>query len=77
MTRAAIENRLRLAETAVAGVPDRRAESGRAALEAVGVDLAALSADALLRLERLAETWPRDLGDIPGGVIRACLGGVE
>jgi hypothetical protein len=77
MNRGALERRLALAETATAGVLDRRAETGRAALAAIGVDLAALSDDALHRLERLASEWPRELGDIPAGVVRACLGAPE
>jgi hypothetical protein len=77
MTRAAIERRLRLAETAAAGVPDRRVENGRAVLAAAGVDLATLSVDDLQRIECLAETWPPELGDVPVSVIRACLGATE
>jgi hypothetical protein len=77
MTRAAIERRLSLAEQRAAGVLDCRAEVGRAGLGAIGVDLAALDADALVRLERLAESWPSELGDIPAGVIRTCVGATE
>jgi hypothetical protein len=74
MTRAGLERRLSLAEQRAASVPDRRAEDGRAALAAIGVDLSALSADALLRLEILASEWPSAHGDIPVAAIRACLG---
>jgi hypothetical protein len=77
MNRAALERRLAMAEQRIAGVADRRAEVGRAGLAAIGIDLAALSADDLLRLERLVESWPSELGDIPGDVICACVGAAE
>jgi hypothetical protein len=74
MSRAALERRLEAAERRVAVVPDRRAEAARAQLAAAGIDLATVDNASLARLERLAETWPPELGDIPAGVIHACLG---